>query len=224
MLIPGAALLLTLAPPVFWQRLTTLSDVSSDYNLTSDGGRVQIWKRGFRTFLGHPILGIGGGQFASADGLSPDRVGADDQSWHTAHNSIIQIAVELGIVGLIGFFGLHLPTLRAARQARRAAEAGRVSAEMAALGETLFLSILGFQVAGMFLSAGDSYAFFTLGALGMSYTAMLRSGAGATGSSALPAVATPRAGWRSYRHRVAALPVHPVMPAPPQLLTSGLAV
>jgi O-antigen ligase len=199
LIVPAAAIALAMAPPVFWARVTTLGDMSSDYNVTSDGGRVQIWKRGFKTFVGHPIVGVGGGQFAVADGMSPDRVGADDQSWHTAHNSIIQIAVELGVVGLIGFFGLHVPTLRAARGARRAAESGRVTPEMAALGETLFLAIIGFQVAGMFLSAGDSYAFFTLGALGMSYTAMLRGGVGAPPAATRPIAESAAAGWRSAR-------------------------
>jgi O-antigen ligase len=207
-LVPGAALLLAMAPPVFWARVTTLSDVSSDYNVTSDGGRVQIWKRGLKTFVGHPILGVGGGQFAAADGLSPDRVGADDQSWHTAHNSIIQIAVELGVIGLIGFFGLHVPTLRAARDARRAAAAGRLSDEMAAAGEALFLSIIGFQIAGMFLSAGDSYAFFTLGALGMSYTAMLRRGVGAARGAPAITLEPVRGGWRSGDRRRAGAGSH----------------
>lgn len=199
LLIPGAALLLAVAPPVFWERFDSIGDLSSDYNMTSDAGRIQIWKRGVKTFLAHPIVGVGGGQFASADGLSADRIGADDQSWHTAHNSVVQIGVELGIFGLVGMFGMHIPTLRVARQARRAARAGAIEPEMAALGETLFLSIVGFYTAGMFLSAGDSFASFTLGALGMSYTALLRSGAGAVGEPATPAFSARAGGWRSAR-------------------------
>ena len=199
LLVPTAALVLAFAPPVFWERVTTMGDLSSDYNVTSDGGRVQIWKRGLKTFVARPIVGVGGGLFASADGASPDRLGADDQSWHTAHNSIIQIGVELGLVGLIGMLCLHLPTLRAARQARRLAAIGVIDAEMAGLGEALFLSIVGFYVGGMFLSAGDSYASFTLAALGMSYTALLRARVDGPVRDVIVTTLGRKSGWRSTR-------------------------
>lgn len=205
LLIPGSALVLMFAPPVFWERVTSMGDLSSDYNVTSDGGRVQIWKRGVKTFLARPIVGVGGGLFASADGLSPDRLGAEDQSWHTAHNSVLQIGVELGIFGLAGFLVMHLPTLRAASRARRLAAAGLLDNETAALGEVLFLSIIGFHTGAMFLSAGDSYASFTLGALGMSYTSLLRARMAGFVPAAAPAIAGRAGGWRSARGAVSAL-------------------
>jgi O-antigen ligase len=190
--------MLLLAPPVFWQRLSSLGGLSTDYNMTSDGGRIQIWKRGMATLAAHPIVGVGGGQFAASDGMAATREGSDDRSWHTAHNSVLQIAVELGVVGLIGFLGLHLPTLRAARRARLLSRAGILDPAVATVGEALFLSIVGFYVGGMFLSAADSYASFTLGALGMAFTAMLRTGVGMVAAPAA-AVAQPVSGWRSAR-------------------------
>lgn len=200
--LPAAALILLLAPPVFWQRLSSLGGLSNDYNMTSEGGRVQIWKRGMATFAAHPIVGVGGGQFAVSDGMAASRVGSDDQSWHTAHNSVLQIAVELGLLGVVGLIGLHLPTMRAARRARTLAGAGLLDPAVATVGEALFLSIIGFYVAGMFLSAADSYASFTLGALGMAFTAMLRRGVGM--STAPAAALVLPSGWRSIRGALSA--------------------
>jgi hypothetical protein len=62
----------------------------------------------------------------------------------------------------------------------------------------------------MFLSAGDSYAAFTLGALGMSFTSMFRAGVGATESAVAPSWR--ERGWRTTRS-VADAPAAMMRPA-----------
>jgi len=56
-----ATLVLATAPAVFWDRLRTFENVSQDYNLTAETGRVAIWKRGVGYFLERPFTEWGWG-------------------------------------------------------------------------------------------------------------------------------------------------------------------
>jgi O-antigen ligase len=66
--------------------------------------RLEIWRGGRQIFLKYPIFGVGAGQFGTAYGLIilVGRHGA----WMQPHNLLIQVACELGIVGLIAFGNL----------------------------------------------------------------------------------------------------------------------
>lgn len=165
---------LATAPTVFWERLATLTDMSSDYNISSESGRLEIWKRGVKVLASNPLTGVGLGQFATADGTFASRDGSYDKSWHTAHNAPLQVGVEIGVIGLIAFFSLFVPTIRAARRARRLAAAGAVDPDLARLGDALRISLLGFGVGALFLSAGFSIITMTLAGMGMAYSGMLR--------------------------------------------------
>lgn len=176
-LIALVCVALSAAPSVFWERLATLGDMSSDYNLNSDSGRLEIWKRGVKVLAQRPLTGVGLGQFATADGTFASREGSGDKSWHTAHNAPLQVAVEIGVVGVVAFFWLFIPTLQAARRARKLANAGAVDPKLARLGDTLRISLLGFAIGALFLSAGFSIIAMTLAAIGMAYSRLLRGAA-----------------------------------------------
>ncbi|WP_243361530.1 O-antigen ligase family protein [Fundidesulfovibrio terrae] len=83
------------------ERFSTILEPTEDYNYTSGGGRIEIWKRGMNIYLENPILGIGFDGFVNADGTQ-HQYGA----WKTAHNFLIQIAAELGTGGLVLFLAL----------------------------------------------------------------------------------------------------------------------
>ena len=53
------------------ERYLTLSDLSSDYNLTSQGGRIELWKEALDLSLAHPVTGVGVHCFAFANDQCP---------------------------------------------------------------------------------------------------------------------------------------------------------
>src|SRR5678815_3555338 len=95
----------------YWQQMGTIAS-ESDYNRTDETGRVQIWKRGIGYMLSNPLLGVGAGNFPAAEGLlSPfaqrQQFGVGVR-WSAAHNTLVQVGAELGVVGLVLFVALVL--------------------------------------------------------------------------------------------------------------------
>lgn len=91
-------------------RLTSISDLSSDYNVTSDTGRLKVWERGIRLVIENPITGVGVLSFNRAIGRQREADG-EKQRWQAAHNSFVQIASELGLVGFFIFISLIIVCL-----------------------------------------------------------------------------------------------------------------
>jgi len=79
-------------------RFETMFDMSNDYNMKSEHGRIAIWKRGIELMKDNPILGTGVGVYKVAEG-SVNEGG----KWLTAHNTFIQIGVEVGIPSMLIF-------------------------------------------------------------------------------------------------------------------------
>jgi putative inorganic carbon (hco3(-)) transporter len=63
--------------------------------------RLQIWRVGERIFLKYPILGVGAGQFSTA--YAQTSLGGRHAAWMNPHNLLLQVACELGLVGLAAF-------------------------------------------------------------------------------------------------------------------------
>ena len=64
-------------------------------------------------FLDHPVLGVGAGQFRTAYGLVYS--GRAHGPWAQPHNLFLQVACELGIVGLLAFGYFLLQLVKANR-------------------------------------------------------------------------------------------------------------
>lgn len=90
--IAGVLAIIPLIPQTSVERfLTTGSEISSG----ALGGRGYIWKMGLRTYAEHPILGVGAGAFKVAVGIGK-----------VAHNTLISVLVELGLVGISLFLAI----------------------------------------------------------------------------------------------------------------------
>jgi O-antigen ligase len=164
-----AAVLLVAASEQYWRQMSTIAS-DTDYNHTSETGRLQIWKRGVGYMMSHPLLGLGPNNFQAAEGrLSPY---AERQQygigvrWNAAHNSFIQAGAELGIPGLVLFVGVIGAAFEGLRRS------GRVERSIAAreargapLTPALTASLLGFVVGSFFLSLAYSEMLYTLVAL-----------------------------------------------------------
>jgi O-antigen ligase len=102
-----------LAPASFWNRMVSIFDADQD-TTGSRQARLDLLEEGVRVFVAHPVLGVGLGQFINYD--PTDRKGA----WNVTHNAVLQVAAELGIVGLVPFLFVVGRAVLAVKVARRA--------------------------------------------------------------------------------------------------------
>ncbi len=145
------ALSIPLLPGTYLDQMRTITD-QEDYNRTSPRGRIEVWTRGMGYATDYPLLGVGLGNFGTAEGrlsaISQERAARrQGWKWGAAHNSFVQIAAELGLIAGSAFVILILGSIAALVQLHRKR---RDHADL--LPPLLALSILGFAVAGFFLS------------------------------------------------------------------------
>jgi O-antigen ligase len=84
----AATLILFAAPSGTLNRLSSTAELWQSGDLNQ---RVNIWSAGWRAFVAAPLIGHGAGSFATAAELAPE---------DTAHNTVLSILVEGGLVGL----------------------------------------------------------------------------------------------------------------------------
>jgi hypothetical protein len=147
-----------------------------DISASAGEDRTALWGEGLAAFKSHPLFGVGFGQLY------------DYTDNHlTAHNSIVLCVSELGLFGMYVWSLFLFPTIRNAkviatpgtvtdpisseveqlpfpRQGWHDIEAMDKN-EITRLGELIFLSLVGFLIAGWFLSRAFVLTLFLLGGL-----------------------------------------------------------
>lgn len=108
----AAVVLLPFAPSAYWERVASITDDDLDATGSREARRLLLGEA-FEAFMDHPLTGLGAGQFVNYN--PPDRI----ETWRETHNVVLQVAAELGILGLSVFFFLLYRALMAGRQARR---------------------------------------------------------------------------------------------------------
>ncbi len=161
-------LALALAVPIAWRfgpesfrvRAMSLLHIEDDYTFNADVGRVNVWKRGLGYALERPIVGVGPMSYGVREGefyRSRGTVG----SWLTAHNTYIQVLVELGLVGMIPFAALMVGVVRDALLSWRQ---GRARSRDRLYRPEIFAALVSFMTSAIFLSHAYANAlFFMLG-------------------------------------------------------------
>lgn len=151
----------------YGERIASIFEPESDYNYSSEGGRLTIWKQGITMMVDNPVLGIGIDAFVAGLGMLFRR---EDAPWQTAHNSFVQVGAELGFPGLIAFCFIIWSCMK---NLRKAAAAQDVSNNKLNLVTTTAYSLngswIGFVVSGSFLSAAYSNLFFILLSLSFAF-------------------------------------------------------
>ncbi len=140
-------------------RYKTITEIETDYNVTGEQGRLAIWQSGLRMFLSHPLTGIGMNRFS--EGLGRDRQERGVVArWQTAHNSLVQIGAETGILGLIVFCLMSLNVFRITGQIKRKSR----SKELIKVSEMTRAGFIGLFICAMFLSQAYSiyWAFYII--------------------------------------------------------------
>jgi hypothetical protein len=145
--------------------------------ISTDAGqdRLDLWSAGLQLLKTHPVFGVGFNQMPDYAGL-------------TAHNSVVVCAAELGFFGLYFWSMFLFPTIRDTLQIASTAKIsdpqGKLDekpalpsarndsvleeldkSEINRLGYLLFLSLMGFLVAGWFLSRAFVMTMFLLGGM-----------------------------------------------------------
>jgi len=110
--IGGILVLSPLAPGWLWKRISSITNPEQD-ETGSRQARKDLMREAFRTFLDHPLTGVGAGQFKNYN--PPGRL----EPWRESHNVMLQIAAELGIFGLLTFLLLLWLGVRAILWMRR---------------------------------------------------------------------------------------------------------
>lgn len=163
------AFVFAITPESSWDRILTIFELEEDYNTTANRGRVAIWERGLESLFTRP-WGAGGGAYQSVD----LRLGG---AGLTAHNSFLQVAVELGIAGLLIYVSMYRSAWRTSRSMllmRDDVRLGKVGVSLNALGLGIRCAVVGFLVSGFFLSMGYGRVFYSLLGLIAAYELFIR--------------------------------------------------
>jgi hypothetical protein len=147
-----------------------------DISANAGSDRTELWSSGLQMLKSHPLFGVGLGGFVDNCG----------HCGHTAHNSLVVCAAELGFVGLFFWAMFLFSTLRDAVALASPAKVSEADpaipeeerlpqgisrnvvvdkAEVNHLGRLLVLSLTGFLVAGWFLSRAYVMTLFLLGGM-----------------------------------------------------------
>lgn len=180
---------LPLVPATYWHRISSITDESKD-DFGSAQERRTLMKESVQAFAENPLAGVGAGNFKA---WNPQGRTA---AWHESHNVVLQVASELGILGLAVFFFLVgrafqaiFKTRRLLRRARRAAKARRaghtpdpdapqLTDDEADLLEghsaAMLASLCGWLVCAFFASVAYTWTFYYLLALAATPRDILR--------------------------------------------------
>lgn len=165
--ILAGVLLLGAAGTTYWQTMNTILHPTQDYNWAgnADYGRMDVWKRGVGYMLDHPVMGVGIGDFPTAEGtispLARRQEYGKGVKWSAAHNSFLEVGAELGFPGLAAFLALLIGTIVLAR---RGVSIGLSVGDRrgAGMADAVAAGLIGYSVSGFFLSAGYSAFAYSL--------------------------------------------------------------
>lgn len=159
--IAGGLLILLglfLIPSLFWEHLTTLSDISRDPSLR---WRARLYVGAASLFLEHPITGIGLGNFVL---ISNQFAG----KYLVVHNTYLEIAVENGIFGLIMFLLIIFFTFQNFKIGIRLS-LEKNDEKMALFGRSLMIGFSGFLITTLFITLHGYFVFWIIFSLSVVY-------------------------------------------------------
>jgi probable O-glycosylation ligase (exosortase A-associated) len=173
-LMLAAFAILLYAPDVYFQRLSTLSAPQQE---SSADGRLHAWRAGTNMALDR-VLGVGAGNFPN--NFPKYRAADAPTRWMTAHSMYFLVLGELGFLGLFMVLKLVFGNFRSnVRLRKRLAQqdAKKFFQDIRSL-DLFNAGILGFAVAGAFLSVTYYPHIFVLGGLAIALRRVIAEEAG----------------------------------------------
>jgi O-antigen ligase len=165
---------LILAGAIFAGAMASSFTGGREISTAAGEDRTEFWGEGLQLLKAHPLFGIGFGQM-------PEYIG------HTAHNTIVVCAAELGLFGLYFWSMFVLPSIRDTLVVASPKKVNEIRAiipeiepgaasyavagvpegnEINKFGRLVLLSFVGYMVAGWFLSRAFVMTLFLLGGMG----------------------------------------------------------
>lgn len=148
------------------ERLSTLTNLNADYNMDTSlkSSRTAIWKRNLAALADRPI-GFGVESFMAVDG----RYGGQ---WKAAHNSVLQVSVELGVIGFFLYMRMYWLAWTSLGRTGTPAPDGKSDIDKIVFSRALRISLVSNFIAAFFLSMAYSNLLWTLFATITIFTAM----------------------------------------------------
>lgn len=175
--LAAALIAAVFVPEEYKERFNSAFD-SSDYSYADEkAGRIAIWKRGVRSAFENP-MGTGIKTFTITEGERRREEGFTGR-WNSAHNSYIQIAVELGLLGFTLYIMLLWSGFKSILKVLSAPEGEGMGAHRLCA-YALAASLIAFSVSSLFLSQAyywNQYFFVAL-AIGLRKVTLDKAGEG----------------------------------------------
>lgn len=194
------------ASDAYFERISTIRNYQSE---GSAQGRIIAWNASLRMVADNPLLGVGAGHFPVAFGAKYMPRDLGPMPWLTAHSSYFLVLGELGLPGIVTILALVLGNIHATLALRRrllarsADHQGKQVEELAGMLYLVAASMLGFAVAGAFLSAAYYPHLFVLTGIMIATRELARADTAVTGSGDVPegrkSGASRRRSWSSAR-------------------------
>jgi len=108
----AAMMAVPLLPASYLNRISSISNPQLDDTGSREARRILL-REAAAAFAAHPLTGVGAGQFKN---YNPD---GREEAWRESHNVVLQVASELGALGLICFGFLVVRGFIAPLQARK---------------------------------------------------------------------------------------------------------
>lgn len=147
--------LMIYAPGVFFDRMGSIAQYETE---GSAQARIHAWKAGVRMIVDKPLTGVGAGMFAPSYGTKYKPKG-EWVHWANAHSIYFLVIGELGVPGIVTLvailFGNMISNMRL-RQRFLEYHGEKITPEQQKTARLLLMgttAVLGFAVAGAFLSA-----------------------------------------------------------------------
>ena len=182
----GAALLFA-SPEGYWSQMRTIFSPTQDYNWTAETGRRMVTQRGLEYLASYPVFGLGISNFPMAEGTLAERArswlpGEPGIAWTAPHDSFLQVASEMGLVGLALWCSLVFGTIWSlSRLGRRLPSGWRTGRfEQRVVGHAtrcIPVATVGFAVSASFVSFAYLEVVYTLAAFAVGVRVLIR-GAG----------------------------------------------
>ena len=155
-------------PPGYTQRLTTITDISSDPTGSAQGRWTDLIVAADLAAR-NPVIGVGLGQNLLA--LNRER----GPTWREVHNVYLQYAVDLGVPGLLLFLWLFVAVFRSARRVRRLSIRAPALNEVGVVAQAVQIALCAFAVAALFYPAAYHFYFFLIAGLALAVTNVCRA-------------------------------------------------
>lgn len=123
----------------------------------SSESRRELLIQSIKMSLSNPVLGVGPGQFQTAENETSRREGRRG-SWLQTHNAYTQVSSEIGIPAFLFFIGIFISALRTLSRLHRRLRQYAHLRQLALASFALYFSVLAFGVSAFFASL--AYTFY----------------------------------------------------------------